>query len=55
MKNLDRITEIRDTIDSYFMIVSEGYILVLMFILAVLAVQVIPEMLKEHHIPMLFR
>ena len=55
LKDLDRITTVRNTIDSYFMIVSESYILLLMFILTILAVWVIPEMLKEHHIPMLFR
>ena len=55
MKDLERITEIRDNIDSYFMIVSQSYVLVLMLIMAVLAVYVIPEMLKEHHVPMLFR
>lgn len=55
MKNLDRLTSVRNTIDSYFMVISESYILILMFILAILAVWVIPEMLKEHHIPMLFR
>ena len=55
MKDLDRITQVRNTLDSYFMIVSEGYILALMLVLAILAVHVIPEMLKEQHIPMLFR
>ena len=55
MKDLERITEIRDNIDSYFMIVSQSYVLVLMLIMALLAVYVIPEMLKEHHVPMLFR
>ena len=55
MKDLDRITSIRNTLDSYFMIVSEGYILALMLVLTILAVHVIPEMLKEHHIPTMFR
>ena len=45
----------RDQIDSYFMIISEGYILLLMLSLSILAVYVIPEMLKEHHIPMFLR
>ena len=55
VEDLERITEVRDQIDSYFMIVSEGYILLLMLFLSILAVHVIPETLKEHHIPMLFR
>ena len=37
------------------MLFSNSYIVVLMFILAILAVYVIPVKLKEHHIPMLFR
>ena len=37
------------------MIISEGYILLLMLSLSILAVYVIPEMLKEHHIPMFLR
>ena len=37
------------------MFFSNSYIVVLMFILAILAVYVIPVKLKEHHIPMLFR
>ena len=37
------------------MFFSLSYIVVLMFVLAILAVYVIPVKLKEHHIPMLFR
>ena len=55
IKDRNRITQIRDTIESYFMITSQTYILVLMFILAILAVYAIPVKLREHHIPMLFR
>ena len=55
MKDIDRITQIRDTNESLFMMFSHGYILLLMLILAVLAVYAIPIKLREHHIPMLFR
>ena len=49
------IKSIRRNISSFYMLMSETYILLLMVIGMIFAVIVIPQRMKEHHVPMLLR
>ena len=49
------IKSVRRNISSFFMLLSETYILLLMVIAMIFAVIVIPQRMKEHHVPMLMR
>ena len=51
----DRLKNVRDNINSPFMLASEGYILLLMFTLMIFVTIVIPQKMKEHHVPMVMR
>lgn len=51
----DRARGIRDNINSVFMLTSEAYILLLMTILLITVTILIPQKMREHHIPMLMR
>ena len=53
--DIDRITSARDNINSTFMLFSEAYILLLMFVLMISVTIIIPHKMKEHHVPMLIR
>ena len=50
-----RLTGLRDNISSPFMLVSEAYILLLMAVTMIFATIIIPQKMKEHHVPMLMR
>jgi len=50
-----RLTSIRDNISSPFMLASEAYILLLMTVLMIFVTIIIPQKMKEHHVPMLMR
>ena len=45
----------RDNIYSIFMLASEAYILLLMFVCMIFVTIIIPQKMKEHHVPMLMR
>ena len=51
----DRLKNVRDNINSPFMLASEGYILLLMFTLMIFVTIIIPQKMKEHHVPMVMR
>lgn len=53
--DLDRLKTVRDNMSSPFMLASEGYILILMTVLLLLVAIIIPQKMKEHHVPMLMR
>ena len=50
-----RMKSIRNNINSFYMLFSESYILLLMLLCMIFAVIVIPQRMKEHHVPMLMR
>jgi hypothetical protein len=50
-----RLTSVRDNINSPFMLASEAYILLLMTILMIFVTIIIPQKMKEHHVPMVMR
>ena len=51
----ERLKSVRDNINSGFMLASEGYILLLMFTLMIFVTIIIPQKMKEHHVPMVMR
>jgi len=51
----ERLVSIRDNINSGFMLASEAYILLLMTVLMIFVTIIIPQKMKEHHVPMLLR
>ena len=54
-KDPTQMKSIKRNISSFFMLLSEAYILLLMVIAMIFAVIVIPQRMKEHHVPMLMR
>jgi len=50
-----RVKAVRDNIYSPFMLASEAYILFLMIVSWICVTIVIPQRMKEHHVPMLLR
>ena len=51
----ERLTSVRDNINSSFMLASEAYVLLLMTVLMIFVTIIIPQKMKEHHVPMLMR
>ena len=49
------LLSVRDNINSPFMLASETYILLLMVISMIFATIIIPNKMKEHHVPLLMR
>ena len=54
-ENPDSLLSVRDNIQSNFMLISEGYLLLLMVVTLVAVTIIIPQKMKEHHVPMLLR
>ena len=51
----ERLTSVRDNINASFMLASEAYVLLLMTVLMIFVTIIIPQKMKEHHVPMLMR
>ena len=50
-----KLVNVRDNINSNFMLVSEAYIMLLMLVCMIFVTIIIPQKMKEHHVPMLMR